>query len=84
MPRHSTLVIVLSGPIGVGKTSLAEALTRSGATHLSTSALLAGSGLAQRTRLQQLGATPRFKGGDRICEAIAEHCAVTALTVDCV
>jgi len=73
---YSVTVILLSGPISVGKTLLAENLmTGYRADHLRTSALIAASTRhnADRTDLQDVGMSPPFRGGDWLVQAVRER-----------
>lgn len=73
MSRGAT-VVLLSGPIGSGKTTLSEKLVlRYAGEHISTSALISKSVGRQldRTDLQTLGLRPAFQEGSWIADAVA-------------
>jgi adenylosuccinate synthase len=72
---HGPVVVVLSGPIGSGKTALAQELTRRrGGAYVSTSALIASASGQQLSRadLQQVGLSTAFQGGAWIGDAVDE------------
>jgi adenylosuccinate synthase len=73
---QSSTVVLLSGPIGAGKSVLAESLEqRYAAYHLRTSVLLGrlGNGQGSRADLQRVGMSPEFLSGDWLVAAILQR-----------
>ncbi|MGH8901961.1 MAG: adenylosuccinate synthetase [Egibacteraceae bacterium] len=72
---YSLSVIILSGPIGSGKTTLAEELTRRyDAAHISTSGLIlmSAGGRLTRRELQKLSLDASFQGGQWLANALTQ------------
>jgi adenylosuccinate synthase len=72
---YSLSLVVLSGPIASGKTTLAEGLALlEAAQHLRTSGLISASAGRElgRSELQRLGLTAHFQGGTWLVDAITE------------
>ena len=73
---HRVTVILLSGPIGAGKTALAEGLThRYGGGHIHTSELIAASSKPAQGRreLQRTGQSAQFQQGEWLVRAVNEQ-----------
>jgi adenylosuccinate synthase len=97
-PRHgdydityTKTIILLSGPIGSGKTTLAAHMERHyAACHISTSEILSESvgRSLDRRELQQVGLEGRFQGGEWIANAVTrsifDHPEAKVVVVDAV
>lgn len=70
---YERTIILLSGPIGSGKTTLAEYMERRyGVCQISTSGVLSTltGHLPNRGELQRVGLEERFQGGEWIADAV--------------
>ncbi|MGH3696645.1 MAG: adenylosuccinate synthetase [Pseudonocardiaceae bacterium] len=88
---YERAIILLSGPIGSGKTTLAEFMERHyGVFRISTSSILSASAgrFLSRNELQQVGLAERFQGGEWIADAVIrsvlDHSKIEVIVVDAV
>lgn len=88
---YSLVLVILSGPVASGKTTLARELgQRAAARHISTSGLMAALAAQEpeRGELQRLGLTDRYRSGGWIIDAVRQSAdrspAGSAVVVDAV
>lgn len=88
---YEKTIILLSGPIGSGKTTLAAHMVRNcAACHIGTSGILSASAghVLGRSELQQVGLERRFQGGEWIADAVVrsvlDRPAAKVIVVDAV